>query len=234
METIELFSGTASFSKVALQRGFKINTYDIADHAVELLPNTHTQCDVLDRTVSYPENIDYAWFSPPCNAFSVASISHHWGGGKGKYIPKTDATRLGLKILDRTIELIATLKPTTWWLENPRGVMRKVIDECFLKHGITDYVRHTVTYCSYSKLEKRMKPTDIWTSDKLWQPRKPCKNYRYDSDGNVIDRHCHHEMARRGARTGTQGAKGAIDRAIIPKELFEEIFNSHNTNTIEQ
>ena len=228
MNTIELFSGTASFSKVALQRGFSINTYDIADHAVTLLPNTHTQCDVLDRSIAYPTDIDYAWFSPPCNAFSVASISHHWGGGKGEYIPKTDATLLGLEILDRTIELIATLKPTKWYLENPRGVMRKVIDEIFAKYGIENYVRHTVTYCSYSKEEKRMKPTDIWSNDTTWQPHPACKNHKYDEEGNVIDRQCHHARARRGARTGTQGTKGAIDRAIIPRELFDQIFNTNN------
>ena len=224
MKTIELFSGTGSFSRIALKRGYEINTYDIADHAVELLPNTHTQCDVLDRSVVYPDHIDIAWFSPPCTTFSVASLGHHWTGGKGAYIPKTEECKVGLQILERTIELIATLKPKKFYIENPRGVMRKVIPRYLSKYGV-NCIRHTITYCSYSKNESRMKPTDIWTSDKLWQPRKPCKNYRYDSDGNVIDRHCHHEMARRGAKTGTQGIKGARNRSRIPSELFEEIFS---------
>ena len=38
--TIELFSGTGSFSKVALEYGLDINTYDIAEDAVELVEGT--------------------------------------------------------------------------------------------------------------------------------------------------------------------------------------------------
>tara|TARA_R110001583_G_scaffold31420_7_gene107476 strand:+ start:735 stop:1760 length:1026 start_codon:yes stop_codon:yes gene_type:complete len=228
LQTMELFSGTGSFSQVALKRGHKIKTFDLADHADELVEGTHTQCDVLDRSVVYPDRVDMLWASPPCTTFSVASLGHHWGGGKKAYIPKTKECQIGLDILERTVQLVAKIKPRKWYIENPRGVMRKVIDALFDKHGITDYVRHTITYCKYrdskGQYEKRMKPTDVWTNDKEWIPREKCKNYRYDSEGNIIDKHCHHESARRGAKTGTQGLKGARERSVIPSELFEEIF----------
>tara|TARA_A100001201_G_scaffold74629_1_gene67779 strand:+ start:2515 stop:3189 length:675 start_codon:yes stop_codon:yes gene_type:complete len=222
LKTIELFSGTGSFSRVALNRGYDINTYDLADHADELVEGTHTQCNILDRNVVYPKNVDMLWASPPCEGFSVAVIGRNWNKD---HTPKTETARLGLEILERTIELIANLKPVYWYLENPRGKMRKVIDDLFEAYGIADYVRHTVTYCSYSKLETRMKPTDIWSNDPNWTPRPMCKNYRYDSSGNIIDRHCHHESARRGSPSGTQGIKGARNRSRIPSELFEEIFS---------
>lgn len=124
-------------------------------------------------------------------------------------------------MLEKTIEIIATSKPTYWFIENPRGMMRKVIDELFAKHGITDYERHTVSYCQYGS--KIMKPTDIWTNCKQWQSRVICK------PGAPC-----HQRAGRGSKTGVQGiyslewekARGnsATARGVIPPELFTEIF----------
>ena len=153
------------------------------------------------------------WTSPPCTAFSVASMGKHWN--KEDRSPKTDNAKMGLALLDKTIEVIKlNLKKNpdmVWFIENPRGMMRKVIDEVFKKHNITDYERKTVTYCQYG--DKRMKPTDIWTNLKDWDSRPMCKN------GSPC-----HEAAPRGSKTGTQGLKNAKDRGVIPPALFEEIF----------
>ena len=70
--------------------------------------------------------------------------------------------------------------------------------------------RKTVTYCQYG--DTRMKPTDIWTNCDNWIPKPTCKN------GSPC-----HISAPRGSSTGTQGLKSAIERAIIPEELCEEI-----------
>jgi len=115
--------------------------------------------------------------------------------------------------LDKTVKLIAESKTKYWFIENPRGVMRKVIDEIFAKYGITDYVRNTITYCQYG--DNRMKPTDIWTNCRSWTPRPMCKN----------GAPCH-EAAPRGSRTGTQGLKGNMERSVIPPALFYEIFGA--------
>jgi hypothetical protein len=159
---------------------------------------------------------DILWASPPCTTFSVASISHYWTEGK----PKNEKALHGIAILEHTIKLIKKTNPTNWFIENPRGMMRKVIDELFIKHGITDYKRHTVSYCQYGS--KIMKPTDIWTNSK-WTPRPICKP----------GANCH-ERAGRGAKTGVQGiysiewerARGnsATARGVIPPQLFREIF----------
>jgi len=87
--------------------------------------------------------------------------------------------------------------------ENPRGVLRKL--------NLIKGIRKTVTYCQYG--DKRMKPTDIWTNNILFNPYPPCKN-------NSL---CH-EPAPRGSRTGTQGVKGKVDRSIIPEKLCEDIY----------
>ena len=76
-----------------------------------------------------------------------------------------------------------------------------------------EHIRHTVWYCKYG--DSRAKPTDIWTNCYLWKPREQCKN------GNP---ECNHIRAPRGAKTGTQGLKGNMERSLIPKELCEEIY----------
>ena len=220
MKTVELFSGTGSFSQVALELGHSIKTYDWADSADELADGTHTKCDILNRNIHYPKAIDVLWASPPCEGFSVAAIGKNWH--KDTNEPKTESAKLGMKILDRTVELIKEINPTWWWLENPRGKMRKKIEGVFneygysidcglLSSGMIRVHQHTVTYCQYG--DERMKPTDIWTNAPWWKPKPPCEN------GSPC-----HVKAPRGSQTGTQGIKGARDKSRIPKELFIEIF----------
>ena len=70
--------------------------------------------------------------------------------------------------------------------------------------------RYTITYCKYS--DERMKPTDIWSNHPNPQFRRPCKN------GSPC-----HVKAPRGAKTGTQGLKNAIEKARIPDEFCDHI-----------
>ena len=142
----------------------------------------------------------------PCQCFSVASIGRNWENGQ----PRNEKTRQALQLLEHTIMLIAKHQPTHWFIENPRGMMRKIIDPLFAKYNLKP-TRHTVAYCQYG--DTRMKPTDIWTNSPV-QFKPPCKN------GNPC-----HEPAPRGSKTGTQGIKGAKDRGVIPPQLFHHIFS---------
>ncbi len=127
--TIELFSGSCSFSNVRKEYGDYIFTIDnIKDYNPDLC------IDILklgdhDRL----KDINVLWASPPCTTFSVASIGTHWKGGSNAYEPKTKECEIGLKILEKTIKIISITKPKYWYIENPRGVMRKVIDKLFQK-----------------------------------------------------------------------------------------------------
>ena len=202
MKLLELFAGSRSIGKQADKLGIEvfssdINNFDNIDYVVNIL-----EFDVT----KVPFQPDIIWASPPCTSFSVASIGHHWTGGKGAYIPKTDGARLGLELVKKTIEIINHFQPTYWFMENPRGVLRKLPVVQGLK-------RNTVTYCQYG--DERMKPTDIWTNSDVWVPRKMCKN------GDPC-----HVAAPRGSRTGTQGRSNAYERSKIPDELCQEILKS--------
>lgn len=138
-----------------------------------------------------------------CEKFSVAAIGHYWNAGS--YTPKTQEAREALALLEHTVELIRELSPTYFFIENPRGMMRKM--ECL--KGIPLY---TVTYCQYG--DTRQKPTDIWTNHPNPQFKPMCK------PGDPC-----HIAAPRGTTRGTQGIRNIADRARIPEQLCYHIAN---------
>jgi site-specific DNA-cytosine methylase len=204
MKVLELFSGTESFSKVARERGHETFT---VDYDPEFDPDLCM--DILDVTVDkIPFKPDIVWASPPCTSFSVASIYRHWKDG----YPKSPQAFIGLAIVCKTKQLIKELNPTFWIIENPRGMLRK-------QRLMEELKRNTVTYCQYGSLIQ--KPTDLWNNLEGWKPLPMCR------PGSPC-----HEKASRCARKGLQGinnsfsnlgSKGKVKRAIVPKELCEEI-----------
>ena len=199
MNFVELFAGSAIMSKVAAAHGFRTMTTDAQPFlGINLVSDVRTL-----RREHFPPTVNVLWASPPCTTFSVASIGHHWKGGYRAYVPKSEAAKEGLAILHATLRIIEMIKPDVWFIENPRGLMRKM--PC-----MQNLPRHTVTYCQYG--EKRMKPTDIWTNSMTWQPRPMCRN----------GAPCH-EAAPRGSRTGTQGLSNNYERSKLPVNLCEEI-----------
>ena len=205
MKILELFAGSRSFSKVAEELGHEIYTTDI-----ESFNKIDQVCDIFDFNIDKMLNEfgkpDIIWASPPCTTFSVASIGHHWKGGNQAYIPKTNKAKLGIEIVKKTDRIIKELNPEYWFVENPRGLLRKL--NLINQEG---FLRRTVWYCQYG--DKRAKPTDIWTNNWNWIPKPVCKNGNPD---------CHHERAPRGSRTGTQGMKNAYEKSKVPYELCKE------------
>ena len=202
MKVLELFAGSRSIGKVCDELGHEVfssdwTPFDGIDYAVDI--------NEFD-TSKVPFIPDMIWASPPCTTFSVASIGKHWDMNRR---PKTQDALMGLQILKQTIAIIDyfhQLNPNlAWYIENPRGMMRKVDVWNNILH-----IRNTVTYCQYG--DSRMKPTDIWTNNYNWSPRPACKN----------GMSCH-ISAPRGSRTGTQGLKGSYVRSQIPYELCKEI-----------
>lgn len=200
MNVLDLCAGKGGLSAAFRDRGHDVRTLDFDPQ----FGCTYTM-DVREfakdpRAVLGDWTPDVILDGTPCEAFSVASIGHHWTGGARAYIPKTDGARLGLELVAAGLEAIAKLKPRVWVIENPRGVLRKLP----VMEGLR---RVTVWYCRYG--DHRAKPTDLWGGfPETWAPRAPCWNGNDD-----------HEAAPRGAKTGTQGLKGAPARALAPYAL---------------
>lgn len=214
MNTVELFSGTGSFSKVAKEHGNSI-------FRVELNKKFEAELhkDILDlQREDLPKKIDVLWASPPCTTFSVASIRHYWSRGR----PKNAKTWHGISMIQKTLQLIEEIKQDNpsliWFIENPRGMLRK---QDFMKN----LPRKTITYCQYGL--HYQKATDIWTNLNFWSPKPMCK-----------PKSPCHVRAGRGSKTGVQGLKyrgnhpdwsyevgrSSVARAIVPPLLFQEIF----------
>lgn len=205
MKILELFCGTKSISNVFLKNNHDVFTIDI-DKRFE--PSWCTDIlnlqakDIIEK-FGKP---DVIWASPDCKTYSVAGISRHRKKSKeGILMPISDYANYCDLVNKNTINLIKELNPKYYFIENPRAGLRKME---FMK----DIPRYTVTYCQYGDM--RMKPTDIWTNHPNPQFKKPCKN----------SSSCH-VPAPRGSRTGTQGLKNQIEKAKIPEQLAEHIYN---------
>lgn len=208
MLIFDLFSGTGSSTQAFRDAGHTVIAFEM-----DPTFNPDVVADVFElkaqEMIAKYGQPDFIWASPPCTAFSVASMGHHWGGGIKAYQPKTESARLSQELVAHTVALLKELNPQYGWLmENPRGMLRKL-------PVVAGLPRRTITYCTYG--DKRMKPTDIWGVVEGWVERTPCKN----------GQGCH-EAAPRGAKTGTQGLKGAKTRSMIPYALGEEILGAIN------
>lgn len=205
MKVLELFAGTRSIGKAFEEKGHEVFSveWDKDFKDIDLYADimTLTAEDIL-QNFGRP---DVIWASPDCSTFSVAAISKHRRKNKetGSLEPITEYARFCDDVDQNVLKLIEELKPKYWFIENPRGGMRKM-------SWMQGLPRYTVTYCQYG--ETRMKPTDIWTNHPNPQFKPPCKN------GDTC-----HEPAPRGSQTGTQRLKTAKEKGVIPTELCRHI-----------
>ena len=164
MDTIELFCGTKSFSKVAWALGHRTLTVDI-DPGHQ--PDIQADIGTLDPRVLPPGPV-ILWASPPCEAFSVAAIGRNWNLDGS---PKHQRAVVAQALVGKTVDIVWECAPEWWFIENPRGMLRKLrwFEE---KIRVMGGIRRTVGYCQYGDM--RQKPTDIWTNAYWWHPRALC------------------------------------------------------------
>lgn len=227
MKVLELFAGTRSIGKAFEAKGHEVFSVEWN----KKFENIDLYADILKVTA---EEIiekfgrpDVIWASPDCTTFSVMAISHHRRKNPetGNLDPVSDYAKFCDAVDQHVLQLIRELKPKYYFIENPRGGMRKMT----WMQGIP---RYTVTYCKYETdrpvNQRRMKPTDIWTNhpDPKFEPA--CKN------GDP----CHSRAPRSSTLKklkaqgiemdvgGTQySMKGGKDRSVIPSLLCQHIVN---------
>ena len=204
MKIVELFAGTRSIGKAFEARGHEVFSvdWDKSFKNIDLYADISklTASEVLEK-FGRP---DVIWASPDCTTYSIAAISkHRKRNEEGELEPVSEYAKFCDKCNKHVIDLIRELNPTYFFIENPRGGMRKM-------NFVRDIPRYTVTYCQYG--DTRMKPTDVFTNHPDPKFKPACKN------GDPC-----HEPAPRGSKTGTQGLSGSKTRSVIPAALCEHI-----------
>tara|TARA_R110000737_G_scaffold8454_3_gene24072 strand:+ start:1382 stop:2050 length:669 start_codon:yes stop_codon:yes gene_type:complete len=215
MKLLELFAGSRSWGKIAEELGYEVFSVD------------HKPFEGIDLVIDIEELTEdmLPWIPDividgrPCTTFSMAAGRTHRlqpnFDPKTPFAAKCDRMNVKLNNLYKKWNCI-------YYIENPRAMLRKM-------PYMQEMDKATVWYCKYGDF--RAKPTDIFSNNiysilnpKGWKPRPMCKNFKYNKDtGDIIDKHCHHESARRGAKTGTQGLKGNYERSKVPEQLCREI-----------
>ena len=196
---LDLFAGLGGFSAAFDES----DRWDVTTVEIEERFDPDIQADVFDlRPSDFEGDFDLVVASPPCTQFSIAAEwNDHWDTD-GE--PQTQAASDSIALVYHTIGLIRGLAPKYWFLENPRGHLRRFIDA----------PEATVTYCQYGA--EYMKPTDLWGNH-------PPLTYRRCSPGSD----CHiRSRSRRGPGDDAPGKalpRDPAERAKVPFELSASI-----------
>lgn len=154
------------------------------------------QADVQNLPLRSDLKPNLAIFAPPCDCFSIASVYRHWTKD-GKPKPET---KDAIQLVKKGIEEIHRINPRYWIMENPRGMLRKVIGK----------PPHTIRASDYGASWK--KPTDLWgnvpfpmlQATRTWQ------------------------KARRGYNGCTMPVRNPAKRAVWPYGLSEAVRDACN------
>ena len=199
---LDLFSGTQSVGKIMRAKGYQVLTVDWnkrskPDFVVDVL--TWNYKDFLK-----PGTFELVAASVPCNEYSQA-----------KKVGVRDLEYAD-RLVKRTLEIIEYLKPTKWWIENPRnGLLRT-------RQLLDGYPYVDVDYCQFSDWGYN-KPTRFWGSPNV--VGKESRVCDHQTCPNLVDGPCgrkRHKYRLGGLKMKfSTKQKGRIPEAVI-EYLVEE------------
>ena len=202
MRVLDLFSGLGGWSAAFVERGHEVVTVDMEERFKPTFVRDMNDVEDLKEFGTF----DVILASPPCNCFSIAAVYRHWDKNTG--LPKDIKTYDAVKLTIHTIQLIELANPKFYIIENPRGMMRKVLGTPALTTTFaawqSEKERIETIKAFHDKRKPALKPTDLWgrlpPSFKNQQPTEWAS-------------------APRGSSLGTQGLKDSAMRAKIPYGL---------------
>jgi len=162
-QTVELFSGRDSaFSHVAMALGFETFTVDI-DPGVS--PSLVGDILVL-RGELLPQNPLVVWAAPPgAEAFKRPES---WESD-GSWAPRDAAAERAVATFRAAVGLITQIKPTWWFIENPRSFLRDMPLVAGFNRGYPSRTRRTIRHDQFGG--NGPGETDVWTNAYWWIPR---------------------------------------------------------------
>lgn len=126
MKVLELFAGTRSISRAFERHGHQTfsvewdRRFGDIDKYEDILKLT---ADDILREFGRP---DVIWASPDCSSYSIAAISHHRRReGNGNLAPVSEYAKFCDRVNQHVLCLMLTLSPKYWFIENPRGGVKK-------------------------------------------------------------------------------------------------------------
>ena len=150
-----LFTGTGSVDRSLEAVGFQVDNLDMDPKC-----NATWTCDVLDWEAWRDGTYDFIHSSPPCVQYSIARTR-----------AKTPRNfELADRIVQRTLDIIAHLKPRGWLMENPASGYLRTRDV------VAGLPFRDVCYCRYSDgiNHKYRKHTRLWGVLPGFVPRPLC------------------------------------------------------------
>lgn len=192
---LDLFCGLGGFSQAFEDS----DRWDVTTVDIEERFDPDITADVFDlRPSDFDSEFDVVLASPPCTTLSVAgNQTDHYLNGE----PNTATAKDHIALAYHTVGLINGLSPRFWFLENPRGRMRRYLND----------PKATVTYCQYGF--NWQKPTDLWGNH-------PEMTYRRCSPG--ADCHLSGPSGFDGSAS-TKTLSDPAERAKVPYELSDAI-----------
>ena len=199
MRTLELFSGTQSFTKLVVG-DVKVS--------VDILPKfnpTHV-ADILtwDYTIYPPGHFDVIWCSPPCTEYSKA---------------KTHGVRnldLADSFVRRCFTILDYFQPRVWIIENPAtGLLPRRMES--IRPGLVSYI---ADYCAYGKPYR--KRTAFWSNIPL--QLRTCGGVGVCAS---MDGRKHRGSCGNGTRYyNALGISSVWEKDSIPEELIHHMLES--------
>lgn len=206
---LDLFSGLGGFSSAFEDAdGWEVVTVDI-DKGFE--PDICT--DIHDLGPTGLPDADVVLASPPCPRFSVACIQkvwHHDTDRRPHHLPRKADVADAIATVFHTLWLVYEIDPEWWFMENPKGMLRKWIGE----------PTGTVHYCQYGS--DFMKPTDLWGRHPGSMQYKTCRPGGLDHVSNARDVN----TFRDESRTRAVDNSNSSERAKVPYDLSAAILSA--------
>ena len=200
MKSLDLFCGTKSFSKVAVEEGYEITTLDILPKFNPTICCNLMDWDYKEYKVGY---FDIIWASPNCKDYS----SLNFLSGKVKDLTESN------NLIKRVLEIIDYFKPKYWFIENPQT--GKLKEQEFM----IDLPYNDIDYCKYG-FDYR-KRTRVWNNSP-WTGKILCKKNHYCDNKKREGKHINFRWITRGTGVTSRWEQ----RIMIPKDLMIEIIKS--------